>query len=307
MNFLKTTFLTVLLVAFSLSTWAQEENVEEIALTAEEMNMLMYMDSVEKAMAYDTSGSVIALKGDIADIVVPQGFKYLNPEQSKYILTEVWGNPNGETLGMLFKNDAGIFFDDSYAINITYDESGYISDENANDMDYNELMEEMKASTAEENEARKEAGYGTMDIIGWASEPYYDPATKKLHWAKELFFEGSDANTLNYNLMVLGRKGYLELNFISDIQQLDMVKNDIPAIIPNVNFKDGYRYDQFDASIDKVAAYGIGGLIAGKILAKTGFFAILAKFGKVIFLGLAAIGGGIVKFFRGNKQEKENA
>ena len=49
----------------------------------------------------------------------------------------------------------------------------------------------------------------------------------------------------------------------------------------------------------------IGGLIAGGILAKTGLLAklglIFAKFAKVIILAIAGLGGAIMKFFRGNK------
>jgi uncharacterized membrane-anchored protein len=42
--------------------------------------------------------------------------------------------------------------------------------------------------------------------------------------------------------------------------------------------------------MDKVAAVGIGGLVAGKILAKVGFFAIFLKYIKII--GIAVVGAG---------------
>jgi uncharacterized membrane-anchored protein len=57
--------------------------------------------------------------------------------------------------------------------------------------------------------------------------------------------------------------------------------------------------------VDEVAAYTIGGLVAGKVLAKAGLFAVLAKFGKLIFIGIAAAGAGIWRWFRGRKKEKE--
>jgi uncharacterized protein HemY len=34
-------------------------------------------------------------------------------------------------------------------------------------------------------------------------------------------------------------------------------------------------------------------------------FAVLAKFGKLIFIGIAAAGAGIWRWFRGRKKEKE--
>ncbi len=47
-------------------------------------------------------------------------------------------------------------------------------------------------------------------------------------------------------------------------------------------------YSDFDSSIDKVAAVGIGGSIAGKVLAKAGLCAVIAKFAKFIVVGVVA-------------------
>jgi uncharacterized membrane-anchored protein len=54
-----------------------------------------------------------------------------------------------------------------------------------------------------------------------------------------------------------------------------------------------------------VAAWTVGGLVAGKVLAKVGFFAGLLKFWKVIAIGLAAAGTAIWRFFNRNKETTE--
>jgi hypothetical protein len=54
-----------------------------------------------------------------------------------------------------------------------------------------------------------------------------------------------------------------------------------------------------------VAAWTIGGLVAGKVLAKAGFFALILKFIKPILLVLIATGGGIWRFLGGRRKEKE--
>ncbi|MCB1742863.1 MAG: DUF2167 domain-containing protein, partial [Gammaproteobacteria bacterium] len=68
-------------------------------------------------------------------------------------------------------------------------------------------------------------------------------------------------------------------------------------------FDQGSRYEDFDPSLDKVAAYGIGALVAGKMAAKTGLLAaaivFLKKFGVVIVAGLAALGFRLLKRKRG--------
>jgi uncharacterized membrane-anchored protein len=171
-------------------------------------------------------------------------------------------------------------------------------------LDYDDLLEEMQEDIKESNPQRTAQGYPTMELVGWASTPYYDQENKKLHWAKELKFEDTEVNTLNYNIRVLGRKGYLNLNAIGDINMLEAFNADRDNILHSVEFTPGNRYSDFNPDIDKVAAYGIGGLIAGKILAKAGFFALILKFWKFIAIGAVALFSGFrKKLFGGSKKE----
>ena len=54
----------------------------------------------------------------------------------------------------------------------------------------------------------------------------------------------------------------------------------------------------------------LGALVAGGILAKTGFFSLVGKFllaaWKFILIGLIALWGTIKKFFGGKKKEKDS-
>jgi len=110
-----------------------------------------------------------------------------------------------------------------------------------------------------------------------------------------------EMNTLNYNIRVLGRKGYLNLNAISDMDKLPMVQTNIDRVISSAEFNPGNRYSDFNPDFDEVAAYGIGGLIAGKVLAKVGFFAAILKFWKVIAVGIVAAFGTLRKRIFGSK------
>ena len=150
---------------------------------------------------------------------------------------------------------------------------------------------------------RQDQGYESLELIGWAAEPYYDESAHKLHWAKELNFGEADYNTLNYNIRALGRKGYLVLNFIADMSQLEEIDDALPAVLAAAEFREGYRYEEFDPQYDEIAAYGIGALVAGKAMAKFGLFAKLALvFKKFWIVGLAVL-VGIGKRFRGKQSE----
>ncbi|WP_348739442.1 DUF2167 domain-containing protein [Tenacibaculum sp. 190524A02b] len=281
---MKNIFLFILSFITFLSF--SQENNEEIS---EEQKLAYFkkLDSVNNSFTYQ-HGKINLLDG-VAEINVPKGYKFLNAKQSKFVLTDLWGNPPSEVLGMLFPEDITPLSENfSYAVEITYSDEGYINDEDAKDLNYNDLLEQMQDDANKGNEERSKLGYPTIELVGWASQPFYDATNKKLHWAKELKFEGEEINTLNYNIRVLGRKGYLNLNAIGTIDVLPNFNKDVNQVLQSVSFTQGNTYADFNPEIDKVAAYGIGGLIAGKILTKVGFFALLLKFWK--FIAIAIIG-----------------
>lgn len=288
-------------VLFITSMYAfSQETVDSLAL--KEARYAFVLDSINKSFTYQTG--TIELGEGLATLHMPNGFKFLDSQQSQRVLTDLWGNPPSESMGLLFPEDMTPMHDNfTFCVEIDYAEEGYIDDEDAEDLDYDDLLEEMQEDTNATNTERKELGYPTVQLVGWASAPYYDQENKKLHWAKELKFDDADVNTLNYNIRVLGRKGYLNLNAIGDISMLENFNSDRDKIIKSVEFTPGNRYSDFNPDIDQVAAYGIGGLIAGKILAKAGFFAVILKFWKFIAIGAVALFSSFRKKIFGNKKE----
>ncbi|SFD25766.1 DUF2167 domain-containing protein [Algibacter pectinivorans] len=291
--------ITAFLCFFVIQINAQEET-DTTTFDAESYQKTL--DSINNSFTYQY-GEVV-LNNGLAILNVPKGFKFLDSQQSKRVLTDLWGNPPSEPLGLLFPEDMTPMHDEfTYAVEIEYADEGYIEDEDAEDLDYDDLLEEMQEDIKAANPQRTAQGYPTMELVGWASPPYYDQDNKKLHWAKELKFEDYDVNTLNYNIRVLGRNGYLNLNAIGEIDMLDTFNADRDNILHSVEFTPGNRYSDFNPDIDKVAAYGIGGLIAGKILAKAGFFAVILKFWKFIAIGAVALFSGFRKKLFGAGKE----
>jgi uncharacterized membrane-anchored protein len=291
---------TLLLTAVCLLCLSAFSKEKKDSATIIMENQQKFMDSVESAMKYEKGA--IKLPNGFANLNVPDGFKFLNAEQSNYVLTTVWGNPAQQgVLGMLFPKNGGPFRDSSYAFVITFDDMGYVKDDDAEKINYDELLENMQKEEAEENKARSAQGYVPIHMMGWATKPYYDKTNKVLHWAKNLKFGNEETNTLNYEVRILGRKGVLSMNAIATMDDLDLVKKDIDKVLKIPAFNDGFAYKDFDSNVDKVAAWTIGGLVAGKILLKVGFWAVLGKFflaaWKFILIALVAIGGGIKKFF----------
>lgn len=250
----------------------------------------------------------IALGSNLASLSLTPNFQYLSPTDTKKFLVEVWRNPPGSaegTLGAIVPANVDMLGGDGWAIVISYDDSGHVSDNDATGIDYDQLLKDMQSQTRKDSEERKKQGFEPIELVGWAKPPYYDSQTKKLYWAKRLKFGGDADETLNYSIRALGRTGVLELTVVASMQQLGMVDSRINEILGMVAFNSGSTYGEFSPSVDKAAEYGIAGLIAGGILAKAGFFKFLIAgvialwkpiaVGAVVFFG--AIGSFIKKLF----------
>jgi uncharacterized membrane-anchored protein len=238
-------------------------------------------EEFEAKLGY-TSGQ-ITIKDGLATLNLPPRFRFLGPEGSTRLLEEGWGNPEGSAegvLGMVVPSDISPLADSGWAVVISYEEDGYVDDKGAETIDYTKLLKQMQDGVQEENEQRRKDGYDPVTLVGWAEPPTYDRDAHKLYWAKELLF-GEAHRTLNYNVRVLGRRGVLVLNAVAGMEQLPMIKASMQEVMPFVEFGSGHRYTDFVSGQDKVATYGIAGLVLGAVATKAGFF-------KIIFAALLA-------------------
>ena len=252
----------------------------------------------------DYKDGTIALGTGGVQLNVPRGFYFLSAEHARRVIVDAWNNPPTaaeKVLGMIMPSDKTPL-DDTWGAVITYDDDGYVSDEDAAKIDYGALLKDMQEGTAQASEERVKLGFPAIRLVGWASPPFYDRHTHQLHWAKELEFGDQAKHTLNYDVRALGRRGVLKINFVAGMDQLDEIKGVIPAVMDMPQFEAGSRYADFVPGVDKVAAYGIGGLIAGKILSKAGLLAIALVFLKkgwiLVVLALGGLWRVVAGFFR---------
>ncbi len=292
-----TAFTAACCLALPGSVFAQEAAEETAAAATEE--------SSDPVLTYRTGD--VELPNKIATLHLGSRFRYLDPSETEKLLVG-WGNPPGsETQGAVVPASVEPFSDAGWAVILTYDAEGHIDDAEAAEIDYDDMLKDMKAGTEEENAERKDAGYEAVHLVGWAEKPRYDTTTKKLYWAQELNFEGSENNTLNYKVRVLGREGVLSMNAVASMNQLAQIRSDMGPLIDVAEFNQGQRYADFNPKTDRLAEYGLGALIAGTVAGKLGLFAklgvFLLAFKKVIFGAVIALGAGLFKFF-GKKKDQ---
>jgi uncharacterized membrane-anchored protein len=261
--------------------------------------------------AFEASKSVakigpatVALAGQ-ANLKVPEGYVFI-PQPNAHQILVAMGNPGRDTSlhGLVFPRGDGNWF-----MTVNFEKSGYIKDDDAKDWNANELLDSIKSGTEASNKERLKMGIPAIEVVGWAEKPAYDAGTHRLVWAmaaKDRDAPASAPQGVNYNTYALGREGYFSLNLVTDLKDLDGQKSVAKTMLGALDFNDGKRYADFNSATDHVAEYGLAALVAGGAAKKLGVFAaigaFLAKFAKVILLGLAAFGGALFKFFGGKKE-----
>jgi len=247
------------------------------------------------------TGKVSIAKG-IAEANLGENFRYLDQKDAATYLTKVLGNPPSAAEGidgMIIPTTQG---ENWFAV-VSYSADGHVSDSDAATINYDDLLKQIQADAVEGSKQRRAAGFKGLEIVGWAQKPFYDPATKKLYWAKSIRFDDEQGLTLNYDVRILGREGFVNINIVDDVQELAKINAQMPAILGMVEFTKNNTYAEYVQSTDRTAAYGIAGLIAGGVLAKVGFFkglmVLLAASWKVIGVFLVAAGAAVSRFVKG--------
>ena len=292
----------MLCATFAFPAVGQDEQPEESGSEAAESSE----PALPAGPTFNYRTGNITLPNKVATLHLGDKYRYLDAMETNKLLM-AWGNESDTTTqGTIIPADVDPMSESGWAVILTYEDDGHVDDSDAAEIDYDDMLKDMKAGTEDHNEARKEAGFEAVHLVGWAEKPHYDASAKKLYWAKELDFEGSPVHTLNYDVRVLGREGVLSMNAVASMEQLDQIRADMRPLIDIAEFNEGYRYADFNESTDRMAEYGLGALIAAGVGAKMGLFAklgaFLLAFKKFIFIGLIALGALLKRLF-GKKDE----
>jgi uncharacterized membrane-anchored protein len=137
-------------------------------------------------------------------------------------------------------------------------------------------------------------------VIGWETPPRYNEETHNLEWAIRLESEGKPA--VNHNTRLLGRGGVMEVTLVCDPSQLNETLPKFKTMLAGFDFVQGQKYSEFRQG-DKMAAYGLTGLIAG------GGVAVAAKSGllKWLWKGLVAAAVGVAALVKKLFSRKQTA
>jgi uncharacterized membrane-anchored protein len=233
----------------------------------------------------------------VAHLKVADGYLTLDPADTQRLM-EKMQNP-GFTNSWYFSPQGSNKW---FAI-FDYDDTGHVKDDEKVDADA--VLESLKQGAEETNKERAQRGWAPLRLVGWRVPPHYESDTKRLSWATLAESEGHQV--INYTTKILGRTGVMTVTLATDPDQLDSAVADLKSQLADFSFDSGNDYTSFRNG-DKVAEYGLAGLIVGgaaAVAAKSGLFkwigsALIAGW-KLVVAAVVGIGAAIKNLFTRKK------
>ncbi|MCP3792904.1 DUF2167 domain-containing protein [Paenibacillus sp. CH40] len=214
--------------------------------------------------------------GKMAAVELNSSLLFLDAANTAKVSEMNHEKPSGKEIGSIFPKDEN----QNWEVVFEYYELGHIKDDEKEDIDADAILDSYKEGTEESNKEKAESD--RLYVTGWDVEPFYNESTHNLTWSM-LAEDGNKEKLINYNVRLLTRQGYISAILVSDPAHLDADKKFLNEnILPKLTVKSGERYEDFNASTDKISEYGLTGLILGgaglAVAKKVGLLALLIAF-----------------------------
>ena len=186
----------------------------------------------------------------------------------------------------------------TWFVTVDYADVGYVKDSDANELDPNDLFNQYKQGTEQDNQRRRSLGVAELFLDGWSEMPKYDKPTHKLVWGFKA--HSTEGPNVNYFSRLLGRAGYMSVDLVDSPEKIDQAKTQAAGVMAGTRFKKGATYDEHKSG-DKDSGMGLKALIlggAGIAVFKVAKAGILVKFFAVAWKGILVVAAGIGAFFK---------
>jgi uncharacterized membrane-anchored protein len=242
-------------------------------------------DAFDAALNVSTPGPAKINLGSEGILNLPENYFYIPPKEAANLLHMVGNKTGPEFMGLVIPKEHIHWF-----VTIDFIKSGFIKDTGAKYWNEDDLLSDVKKSTADEN---KISG-STLNVTGWIEAPHYDIVSHRLTWSvlAKSQTDASDSNhqSVNYNAYLLGRDGYFDLNLISSNAAINDDKIHAKNILSALHYQLGKSYEDFNRKTDPVADYEVATLITDRVV-KINFLElsnfVFLKIWKILLLSFA--------------------
>ena len=254
-----------------------------------------------RALDWVKGPTTVTVAGN-SSLKVPEDYVYLDPANTARF-EELTHNLSGGKEVMIGPSSL------KWMAYLEFSDDGYVKDDEKIDADA--ILSSLKSSTEKANEERQRRGWETMHILGWAVSPAYNATTKRLEWAT--LFESQSEQGINFFTKILGRHGVTSVVLVASPDNRSEAVADLNRVLSGYEFNAGERYAEWKPG-DKVAEYGLTGLILGGAVAAAakagllkGFWKVIVGFAaaawKLIVAGVVALVAGIKSLFSRKKTQ----
>lgn len=256
---------------------------------AEAAKFKKFMDSID----WKTEGS--GTLGSIAALQVPAGYRFTGGPGTIELMKAYGNLTSNQELGYISPLDMSWF-----AV-FEFDPCGYVKDDEKDKLDANKILEQLKAGQEAANKELSKRGMATLQVVGWQTPPFYNPQTKNLEWAIRIR-SGDGSEVVNYKTKLLGRRGVMDVVLVCDETRMAEVVPAYQELLKGYSFNKEESYAAFSKG-DKIAEYGLTGLIVGGGLLVAAKSGLLAKLWKPVLVGIIAVGALMKRIFVGKTKE----
>ncbi len=256
-------------------------------------------ESPENTLHWQRGPMTAPIGDNLAEIVIDEAFVFLDATETRRFM-EMTHNPvSGSEMATLAPIEDGDWF-----LVFDFEEVGYVSDEEKDDLDADALLDSIRQGTEAANAERRERGWTEMHIVGWQEEPHYDDTTNNLSWA--IIGESEGSQNINRTVKLLGRSGVMTVTLVASRDELQRATWQVENLLQSYNYRPGSTYAEYVPGKDKLAQYGLTALVvggAGAALLKSG---LLARLWKPIAIALAGLVAGVRRFFMGGRSSEHD-
>jgi uncharacterized membrane-anchored protein len=235
--------------------------------------------------------------GGNSKLSLPEGYVYLDAANTAKF-EELTENISGGKEVLIGPRDL------RWVAYLVFEDEGYVKDDEK--IDAGAILKTLTDQTEARNEERKRRGWAEMHVVGWSIPPAYNNATKRLEWA--ILGRSQRGEVANFSTKILGRRGFTSVILVASPAGTPAAVADLDQVLTAYSFNPGQTYAEWRPG-EKVAEYGLSGLIVGGAVAaavKTGLLKGLWKFlvvgaaatWKFLVVGVVAVIAGLKRIFR---------
>ena len=215
------------------------------------------------------------IEGVNASIKINKGDFYLiNKEDMNQYSYWTWGTP---TAGwdMLLRGDGYLLF-------IETNDDGYVNIEDWHNVDTDRWIKILNEDAQEKLEEKKGQDIDLPVKYSWIKKPKLDRKKNMVFYAYEILWN-DEVTSLESRTIILGKNGYSSLIFTTTDAETpySQLANKFSNKAETFKFNEGSTYSEYKTG-DKIAAVGIGALLATTLGVKALSPGLLATLGKLL-------------------------